>query len=148
MSDGQRTHVFSLQFAQNLFGFLFGLPLLLFDIDDGRGSHARSVSFTLVAPCVCDRVYMHGCETLRREFMSSHFSSSRPTSSFHHRLSRPLLKDGVRLDELAATSAPASFPAAPAPTSISIPPLSPRHTFDLWSVALETEIITKQSQKK
>lgn len=58
-------------------------------------------------------------------------SAGNPTSLFHHHLRRPLFKDGVGLNDLGSTSAPAPFSGAPSP--FSIPLLTPRSTGNLWS---------------
>lgn len=50
-SDNLRPHIVSFQLAQNLFRLLLGLFLFLFNINDGGGSHARSISFTLISTC-------------------------------------------------------------------------------------------------
>lgn len=51
MPDDLRPHTVSFQLAQNLFRLLLCLFLLLFYINYGGGSHARSISFILVRPC-------------------------------------------------------------------------------------------------
>lgn len=46
------TYIIPLQIAQNLFGLLLGLSLLLLNVDDGRGSHARCISLVFITGCV------------------------------------------------------------------------------------------------
>lgn len=46
-----KPYVISFQTAQDLFGLLFSLPFLLFNINDGRGSHARGVLLIFICTC-------------------------------------------------------------------------------------------------
>lgn len=46
-----KPYVISFQTAQDLFGLLFSLPFLLFNIYDGRGSHARGVLLIFICTC-------------------------------------------------------------------------------------------------
>lgn len=133
-SENQETHVVSFQLAQDLFGLLLGLSLFLFDINDGRGSHAWSVSLAFIAACVCvGDTELCWCDrdSVRHTRKRCVRSTGSPTSLFHHHVSGPLFKNGVRLDELLMASAPASHSGTP--TSIRFLPLSPLPIFNFCS---------------
>lgn len=130
MSDNCGTHIISLQTAQDLFGLLFGLSLLFFNIDDRRGSHARSVSLIFISTCdkqIQDTIMQMVIRTLDNECLSSWT----PTSLFHHHLRRSLFKNRMGLDDLWTTAAPASVPCTS--TTISILPISPWPAVNLGS---------------
>lgn len=47
-------YVVSFQVAQDLFGLFFCLPFLLFNVNDGRGSHARSILLIFICSCATE----------------------------------------------------------------------------------------------